>query len=136
QVLLSLESYQGSYEKAISEVLDKVEGAYSAMILDSEGSFQAFRDVHGIRPYCFGKRNKDGLIAFASETPALDINGIDEYDYVRPGEIVSVDSKRNLKRQMLRIDRKALCAFEFAYFSRPDSVLNETSAPVYKIREA
>ena len=136
QILHSLDLNQGDYEKAIEKVLETVEGAYSAMILDSEGSFHAFRDIHGIRPFCFGRRAKDGLFAFASETPALDINGISEYDYVRPGEIISVDTKGNLSRKILKKDKKALCAFEFAYFSRPDSILNGTSMPVYKIREA
>ena len=134
QLLLSLETNSGNYAKAVSEVLDTTEGAYSVMVLDSDGSFHAFRDVHGIRPYCFGKR--DGLYAFASETPALDINGIEEYDYVHPGELVSIDQNGRLERSMLRRSRKALCAFEFAYFSRPDSILNGTRAPVYKIREA
>ena len=134
QILLSLEANCGKYEKAIAEVLEIVEGAYSAMVLDSDGSFHAFRDVHGIRPYCFGTR--DGLWAFASESPALDINSIDNYDYVNPGELVSVTDKGILSRSTLRNSKKSLCAFEFAYFSRPDAVLNGTNAPVYKKRES
>jgi len=134
QLLLSLEANSGDYAKAVTEVLDTTEGAYSVMVLDSDGTLYAFRDVHGIRPYCFGKR--EGLIAFASETPALDINGIGEYDYVHPGELISVDQKGRFDRIVLRRKRSALCAFEFAYFSRPDAILNGTSVPVYKIREA
>jgi len=134
QILLSLESYGGEYDRAISEVLERVEGAYSAMVLDSIDGFHAFRDVHGIRPYCFGR--KDGLHAFASETPALDINGISDYDYVKPGELVSVSTKGIVKRRVLKRSRRALCAFEFAYFSRPDAILNGTKVPVYKIRES
>lgn len=132
-LLFALEK-SGSYEDAISQVLDEVEGAYSVMILDSETGFYAFRDIHGIKPYCFAK--KDGVIAFASETPALDINGFDEYQYVKPGELVSVSRTGQIERRQLRHPQPAICSFEFAYFSRPDAILNETTVPVYKIREA
>lgn len=134
QILLSLEQNSGDYGKAIGEVLDEAEGAYSAMLVDSsDGSFYAFRDVRGIRPYCFG--HVEDIYAFASETPALDINGIRDKDYVKAGELISVDSKGTLKRTAVRKPKPAMCAFEFAYFSRPDSILNETDKPVYKIRE-
>jgi amidophosphoribosyltransferase len=134
QILLSLEENLGSYKKAIGEVFDFVEGAYSAMLLDSkEDCFYAFRDIRGIRPYCFGR--KGDLYAFASETPALDINGITEYDYVSPGELIRVDPRGKISRTKLRKAQPAICAFEFAYFSRPDSILNESRQPVYKIRE-
>ena len=133
QLLLSLEENRGDYSKAVGIVLDKVEGAYSAMLLDSDGSLHAFRDIHGIRPYCFGKK-KDAY-AFASETPALDINGFLHQDYVNPGELISISPKGEFSRRKIRTPRHAMCAFEFAYFSRPDSVLNRTEKPVYKIRE-
>jgi amidophosphoribosyltransferase len=133
QILSELEE-TGSYEGAISRVLDLVEGAYSVMILDSESGFYAFRDVHGIKPYCFAQ--KEGVIAFASETPALDINGFSEYSFVNPGELVSVSTDGKVERKQLRKSNQALCSFEFAYFSRPDAILNGTDVPVYKIREA
>lgn len=133
QILLSLGD-GADYAKAIGDVLDKVEGAYSGMILDSDGQFYAFRDIHGIRPYCFASR--EGLVAFASETPALDINGFNKYEYVKPGELVTISDGGKILRKQLRKPKPSMCAFEFAYFSRPDAVLNGTSEPVYKIREA
>lgn len=133
ELLFALEEREGDYSKAVGIVLDKVEGAYSAMVLDSDGSLHAFRDVHGIRPYCFGK--KKGVYAFASETPALDINGFPEHDYVNPGELISVSQSGRFSRKKVRNSKHAMCAFEFAYFSRPDSILNGTNRPVYKIRE-
>ncbi len=133
-ILLSLDESAGDYERAIGEVLDIVEGAYSAMMIDSvDRSLYAFRDVRGIRPYCFGKRGD--LYAFASESPALDINGFAEIDYVSPGELISVKSNGEMTRKQVRKARPAFCSFEFAYFSRPDSILNGTKKAVYKIRE-
>jgi amidophosphoribosyltransferase len=123
-----------SYEEAIAQVLDLVEGAYSVMILDPEMGLVAFRDVHGIKPYCFA--TKDGVVAFASETPALDINGFTDYQFVKPGELVKISMYGEITRQQLRPPSPALCSFEFAYFSRPDAILNDTTVPVYKIREA
>lgn len=133
KLLLALDEHSGSYEEAIADVLDQVEGAYSVMVLNSSGDLLAFRDVHGIRPYCFGK--KDGIVAFASETPALDINEIEDHEFIEPGELVSVSKNGKLKRSQIREPKSALCSFEFAYFSRPDAVLNGTDRPVYKIRE-
>jgi len=134
KLLLGLEENSGSYENAIGDVLDEVEGAYSVMVLDSSGNLFAFRDVHGIRPFCFGR--KAGFVAFASETPALDINEIENRDFVEPGELISVTVDGELKKHQLRKSKPSLCSFEFAYFSRPDAVLNGTNQPVYKIREA
>ncbi len=134
RLLGDLEEFRGDYRKAIGHVLDTVEGAYSCMVLDSsDNSFHAFRDVQGIRPYCFGKQ--DDVIAFCSESPALDINNFQGLDYVRPGELISVDGRGNLSRFQIREAKPAMCSFEFAYFSRPDSILNGTDRPVYKIRE-
>ncbi len=134
KLLLGLKRHSGSYSKAVADVLDDVEGAYSVMMLNSEGDLFAFRDRHGIRPFCFGK--KGDLVAFASETPALDINEIEDREFVQPGELISVSKAGEITRAQVRDPKPALCSFEFAYFSRPDSVLNGTDRPVYKIREA
>ena len=134
QLFLDLEESLGDYPRAIGKVLDQVEGAYSVMALDSLGNFLAFRDVHGIRPYCFAR--KKGVVCFASETPALDINGFPEYDFVQPGELISIFAEGDFRRDQVRDPRPAMCSFEFAYFSRPDAILNGTDRPVYKIREA
>ena len=131
--ILSLLEETGTYELAIGRVLEEVEGAYSVMVLDSKDGFVAFRDVHGIKPYCYARRND--VIAFASETPALDINGFANYEFINPGELITVFQDQVVKKQ-LKEPRPALCSFEFAYFSRPDAILNGTNLPVYKIREA
>ncbi len=133
QLLVELKENDGNYKRAVANVLDAVEGAYSALVLDSAGGLHAFRDVSGIRPLCFGRMK--GTFAFASETPALDINGFRLQDYIQPGELVSVDSKGKFDRYRVRKAKHAMCALEFAYFSRPDSILNGTQKPVYKIRE-
>ena len=74
-------------------------------------------------------------MAFASETPALDINEIDDREYVEAGELILVRKNGEVSRSQLRDPMPSLCSFEFAYFSRPDSILNGTDRPVYKIRE-
>src|SRR5579875_1634622 len=107
QLLLGLEEYRGDFSRAVGLIMDEVEGAYSTLVIDEEGSLYAFRDVHGIRPFCFGKRGS--LYAFASETPALEINNILSFDYVRPGELISVVTR--LERKVLRRGkRNAICA--------------------------
>lgn len=117
----------------VERCMRDVEGAFSVVGLRPNGELFAFRDPLGIRPLSIGV-SEDGVVnAFSSETVGLDINGLRFTSDVKPGEIV-VFSKDGVERERLvKKDRTAFCAFEYAYFARPDSLLN--GKYVYSVRE-
>jgi amidophosphoribosyltransferase len=95
----------------------------------------AFRDPHGIRPLVMGKRNTDTgpEYAIASESVALDILGFERLRDVRPGECVIVTARGELHTQICAEPQEhAPCIFEYVYFARPDSMIEEIS--VHKAR--
>lgn len=120
-----------SIEEAISRTLSQLEGAYS-MVVMSPRKLMAIRDPRGFRPLCLGKL-ADGYV-ISSETCGLDAVGASFLRDVEPGEIVVIDagglrsSKTHCRQQ-----KKSLCAFEYLYFARPDSVLDGT--PVHEARK-
>ena len=108
-----------SIEDAISYVMATLDGAYSdAAIID--GKLAIFRDPHAIRPLVWGENEK--MICFASESCALDVNGIPLKGVVEGGEAVVMRGK--MERRMLAKKEPRHCMFEYVYFSRPDSVIN------------
>jgi amidophosphoribosyltransferase len=110
-------------EQAVRNCLTKFEGAYSTVVLSGNGELIAFRDPEGFRPLCFGESN--GLFMFASETVALDINGIHNHSIVEPGELVIARENQPLFRKQLKAQNNhARCMFEYVYFSRPDSTID------------
>ena len=113
--------------------MKEIEGAFSVAGMTEKGELFAFRDPHGIRPLCCGCSKDRKTCAVSSETVGLDINSF-EFDFeVNPGELVT-DSKDGFNRQQLvNKEKRALCAFEFAYFARPDSRLGDRY--VYEVRE-
>ena len=115
-----------SIEEAVSRAMDRLEGAYSLVILSST-KLIAVRDPHGFRPLCMGQMDS-GRIVFASETCALDSVGATFVRDVEPGEIVVVD-KNGVHSDKSHVGKcpKTLCAFEFIYISRPDSILDGSS---------
>ncbi|MDH5266226.1 MAG: amidophosphoribosyltransferase [Candidatus Bathyarchaeota archaeon] len=118
---------------AVETCMEEIEGAFSAAGITKDGKIFAFKDPHGIRPLCAGHSEDHSTYAFSSETASLDINGFERDFEIEPGELVTV-SKGGLKREKLVNNRrKAFCAFEFAYFARPDSRFDEKY--VYEIRE-
>lgn len=117
---------------AVETCMQEIEGAFSIAGITKNGEFFAFRDPHGIRPLCAG-HSEDGLIhAFSSETVGLDINGFVRDFEVEPGEFITV-SKNGFNREQLANGHRAFCAFEFAYFARPDSCFDDKY--VYEVRE-
>ncbi len=118
---------------AVKATMLGLDGAFSVIGILGDGTFFAFKDPHGIKPLCAGRSHDSKTYAFSSETVGLDINGLDRDFELEPGEL-AVATKEGFKRQQL-IDkpRKAFCAFEFAYFARPDSRFN--GKYVYEIRE-
>lgn len=116
----------GSIEEAVGRTMDRIQGAYS-LVISSSRKLIAARDPHGFRPLCMGRR-EDGAVVFASETCALDAAGAAFVRDILPGEVVTAENGE------LRSDRsrcgkcpKALCSFEYIYFSRPDSVVDGVS---------
>lgn len=124
-------SDRGDVEKAVRNCVAKFEGAYSAVVLMGNGELIAFRDPEGFRPLCFGE--KDGLFMFASETVALDINGIHDHFDVKPGELVIArENEPPVRKQLKEQNNHARCMFEYVYFSRPDSTID--GKDVYSVR--
>jgi amidophosphoribosyltransferase len=124
---------EADLKEAARTCMNEIEGAFSVCGITKEGNLFAFKDPHGLRPLCSGCSRKKDILAFSSETVGLGINGFN-YDFeIEPGEFVTVN-RNGFERENLSSGKKcAFCAFEFAYFARPDSKLNGKF--VYEVRE-
>ena len=121
-----------SIARAVSEVHDRVEGAYSVVLIILGYGIVAFRDPHGIRPLVYGSKDEKNHM-IASESVALDCLGYDTNRDVFPGETVifKLDgSISNYKYDSPRIFSP--CIFEYVYLARPDSTIEGVN--VYESR--
>ncbi|MCK5628356.1 hypothetical protein KAI12_02725, partial [Candidatus Bathyarchaeota archaeon] len=123
KLLIELEKNQ-ELSAAVEACMLGLDGAFSVIGITGNGDFFAFKDPHGIRPLCAGHSPDGKTFVFASETVSLDINGFIRDFELKPGELVRVNEDGFERKQVVRGDREAFCAFKFAYFSRPDSRFN------------
>ena len=121
-----------SIEEAVSRAMNRLEGAYSLVIMSST-KLMAVRDPRGFRPLCIGKLG-DSII-FASESCALDAIGATFIRDVEPGEIVIVE-KGEMRSDRTHVGKlpKTTCVFEYIYFARPDSVIDQSSVHLARQR--
>ncbi|UCE96615.1 MAG: amidophosphoribosyltransferase [Candidatus Bathyarchaeota archaeon] len=118
---------------AAKTCMKEIEGAFSVSGITQEGTLFAFKDPTGFRPLCTGCNSRGNICAFSSETVGFDINGFNHDFEIKPGEFIIATEKGFERKQIIANKKKALCAFEFAYFARPDSKLNGNY--VYEVRE-
>ena len=121
--------------RAVEGVNRRAKGGYAVVTTVLGLGLVAFRDPHGIRPLVLGKRNSGAgdEYAVASESVALDILGFERMRDVAPGEAVVVTARGELfTRQCAEPAEHAPCIFEFVYFARPDSMMDNVS--VHKAR--
>jgi amidophosphoribosyltransferase len=85
----------------------------------------AARDPYGNKPLCLGAFK--GGWAAASESCVLDVLDARWIREVAPGEIVTLTPSGIRSVQGAKADRRALCAFEYVYFARPDSNIDGVS---------
>ncbi|HUV97930.1 MAG TPA: amidophosphoribosyltransferase [Candidatus Paceibacterota bacterium] len=131
---LAVELVNGcDFQSAVKACMEEIEGAFSVSGVTQEGELFAFKDPYGLRPLCSGRDPEGKVCAFSSETVGLDINGFNHSSEIAPGELITCAKDGFERKQVVQVRRKALCAFEFAYFARPDSKLN--GKYVYEVRE-
>src|SRR6478672_4002100 len=121
-VAVAQEGGERSLVDALTEVLPRLEGAFSLVIMDDERLI-GVRDPNGFRPLCLGRLDTGWVLA--SETTALDSVGAHFVREVDPGEMVVIDAAgtRSLHPFPPARIHPTLCLFEFVYFARPDSRL-------------
>lgn len=118
---------------AVRGVMESLDGAFSVTGITSNGDFFAFKDPHGIKPLCAGHSLDNQTLAFSSETVSLDMNSMERDFELKPGELVLATKDGFIRKQIIENPKQAFCAFEYAYFARPDSKFN--GKYVYEIRE-
>ena len=112
-----------SIEEAVSRAMDKLDGAYS-LVLMSSAKLIAVRDPRGFRPLCYGE-TAEGTYVIASETCALNAVGAKFVRDILPGEILTFD-ETGIHADTSHCGRlpRTACIFEYIYFARPDSVID------------
>ena len=138
EIISKLIAYHCTKEKnvlsGVKKAAELLKGAFSLIVLSTEDNkIIAVRDSSGFRPLCFAKHECG--IAIASESCALDTCGFEFVRDVKPGEIIVVEDGRITSEEMAltpKIKNMGSCIFEYVYFARPDSVVDNLS--VYEAR--
>ena len=121
----------GTVEEAVKNAMKKLKGAYS-LVISSPRKLIGARDPFGFRPLVIGKRDNSYLLA--SETCALNAVGATFVRDVKPGEIVMLDKNGITSDESLCRVKPARCIFEYIYFARPDSRIDNVSVYASRIK--
>jgi len=123
--------------EAVSAVHKRCAGGYAVIAMLVGRGVVGFRDPYGIRPVILGKRESDNGTEYilASESVALTGLGFEPVRDLEPGEAVYITQQGELHtKQCAEKTKLNPCIFEYVYFARPDSVIDNVS--VYSSRLA
>lgn len=128
-VKLIARGYKKGLERALTDTIQMIKGSFALCVMTKDSLIGA-RDPNGIRPLCLGQV-KGGWV-LASESCAIDaMNGTFVRD-IHPGEIVIINKDGVLSFEFGEKTSKRSCIFEYVYFARPDSIIDDI--PVQEAR--
>ena len=111
-------------EEAVLKTARKLKGGY-ALVIMSPRKLIGVRDPLGLKPLCLGKR--DNTYVLASESCALTSVGAEFIRDIEPGEMITISRNGIESNKELSTGKHAHCVFEYIYFARPDSVIDDVS---------
>lgn len=120
---------QVAMEVALKNVMQKIRGAYSLVLLSGRQLIAA-RDPNGFRPLCIGRLGNS--FVFSSETVGLDTISAEFLRDIEPGEIVVIEEGKLTSVHSGIQAKKSLCVFEYVYFARPDSIVDGLSVDLVR----
>lgn len=120
-----------SVEEAVFRTAQKIKGAYGLVVM-SPRKLIGVRDPYGIKPLCLGKR--DDTYVLASESCALTAMGAEFVRDIAPGEIITITRDGIKSDKRLAAEKPAHCVFEYIYFARLDSTIDNVRVYDARIR--
>jgi len=112
---------------AVKGVHHRCRGAYAVVAMLTRDGLVGFRDPHGIRPLVYGvKETAQGKeYMLASESVALSSLGFRLVRDIEPGEAIYITAEGKVfTQQCSNAPRYNTCIFEYVYFARPDSIID------------
>ena len=122
---------------AVKGVHRRCKGAYAVVAMITGRGIVAFRDPNGIRPLVYGVRESQQGMEYmvASESSALDVLGYSLVRDISPGEAIFIDVHGKISTQQCATDPvHSPCIFEYVYFARPDSVIEDVFVQKARMR--
>jgi amidophosphoribosyltransferase len=122
---------------ALTAVYRRCRGGFAVVAMIVGHGLVGFRDPHGIRPLVLGKREsaQGPEYMLASESVALDMLGFARVRDIAPGEAVFIDEQgRFYSQQCVQAGTSTPCIFEYVYFARPDSIIDNISVHKARLR--
>ena len=143
-------SKKANTEEKIIDAFNQITGAFSVVIM-LKNKIIALKDPHGVRPLALGilegkEKNQDAYI-ISSETCGFDIIEAKYIREIQAGEFLTFtlndDLNNNLEKNNNQLKLKSIfpfvkkkkkpCVFEYIYFSRPDSIIDNLN--IYQVRK-
>jgi len=133
EVIINLiaKNYKKGIERALTDTIQFIKGSYALVVL-TEDALVGARDPNGIRPLCLGEI--DGGWILASESCAIDAVGGKFVRDIEPGEVVIISKGQVQSFALSERTSRAVCTFEYVYFARPDSVIDQVDVYNARIR--
>ena len=128
-VQLIAKSKREKFTDKLIDALFQIQGGYSLVLMTNK-KLIGVRDPFGIRPLVVGKLKNSYI--FASETCALDIVGATFVREVNNGEIIIIEDGKLKSIKPFPKQKPRPCIFEYIYFARPDSIINNKCAYEYR----
>ena len=122
---------------AVTNTFQRCIGSINVVSIITDFGLLAFRDKNGIRPLSLGSRlnskgSKDYMIA--SESAAFSSSNYSLERDILPGEAVFITFEGEIFSKLcVEESRLSPCLFEYVYFARPDSIIDQVS--VYEARQ-
>ena len=131
---LIAEAPGGDWVTKLRRAMPRFSGAYSLVIATTDHLI-GLRDPLGVRPLCLGRlEDGEGGWVLASESCALMTIGAAFVREIKPGEIVVIDKQGVRSHVGMLSNRHAMCLFEYIYFARPDSDINDRRVYMARLR--
>ena len=120
-----------SIEEAVRNTAKILKGGFALLVMSAR-KLIGVRDPLGLKPLCLGKRNGDYILA--SESCALSAIDAEFVRDIRPGEIITITKDGITSDFSMCQEKQAHCVFEYIYFARLDSTLDNINVYDARIR--